>query len=105
MESRQNFDGLIAVIKRDCPTCQLIAPMLAEIARLDGRLRVYCQDDPGFPAELDAVRDDTDLETSYRLGIEIVPTLPPGFDFVKSIPEADLVGQQPRFRIAELTPQ
>ena len=29
-------DGLIAVVKRDCPTCVLTAPVLAELARLGG---------------------------------------------------------------------
>ena len=32
------------------------------------------QDDPGFPAGLDAV-DDRALELSYRLAIDFVPTL------------------------------
>jgi len=47
--------------------------MLTEIAR-DVPLTVYTQDDPGFPAGLDAV-DDTDLTVSWHHGIEAVPTL------------------------------
>jgi hypothetical protein len=66
-------DGLIAVVKRDCPTCELAVPVLAELARL-GALTVYTQDDPEFPEAVAHV-DDTDLGVSYRLGIEIVPTL------------------------------
>ena len=42
-------DGLVAVVKRDCPTCELTAPVLAQLAAA-GRLQVYTQDDPAFPA-------------------------------------------------------
>jgi len=66
-------DGLIVVVKRDCPTCELTVPVLAELRRL-GQVTVYTQDDPAFPEGLDAV-DDTALDVSHRLGIEIVPTL------------------------------
>ncbi len=67
-------DGLVAVVKRDCPTCQLAAPVLAELHRAGVPLTVFSQDDPTFPDGL-PVRDDTPLEVSYRLGIDIVPTL------------------------------
>ena len=66
-------DGLIAVVKRDCPTCVLTEPVLAELARL-GVLTVYTQDDPSFPETVAAI-DDTALDVSHRLGIEIVPTI------------------------------
>ncbi|GEL20663.1 thioredoxin family protein [Pseudonocardia asaccharolytica] len=65
-------DGLVAVVKRDCPTCRLIAPVLAQ---LGPGLVVYSQDDPAFPAGLADVRDDTGLDVSVALGIETVPTL------------------------------
>jgi len=29
-------DGLIAIVKRDCPTCELTAPVLGELARRGG---------------------------------------------------------------------
>lgn len=67
-------DGLIAVVKRDCPTCELTAPVLAALAA-HGPLTVYTQDDPGFPEAIAARIDDTALNVSHRLGIEIVPTL------------------------------
>ncbi|MQA12732.1 MAG: thioredoxin [Pseudonocardiaceae bacterium] len=67
-------DGLVAVVKQDCPTCVLVEPVLAELAAAAG-LTVVSQDDPGFPASVEKVVDDTDLELSYRLGIETVPTL------------------------------
>jgi hypothetical protein len=58
-------DGLVAVVKRDCPTCVLVEPVLRGLGAA-----VWCQDDPGW---FDG--DDTDLELSYRLGVETVPTL------------------------------
>ncbi|RMH79849.1 MAG: thioredoxin [Actinomyces sp.] len=67
-------DGLVAVVKRDCPTCVLIAPVLETLAAA-GELTVYTQDDPAFPAEADWVRDDTDLAVSWHHDIETVPTL------------------------------
>ena len=41
-------DGLVVVVKRDCPTCELVAPVLADLARTMG-VTVYSQDDPSFP--------------------------------------------------------
>src|ERR1700676_4239647 len=67
-------DGLIAIVKRDCPTCVLAAPVLGELARQRG-LQVYTQDDPTFPETVPSRIDDTDLDISHRLKIEIVPTL------------------------------
>ncbi len=68
------FDqGLVAVVKKDCPTCQMVEPVLAEVRRHRPVL-VVTQDDPAFPAEGSPVHD-ADLTLSHRLGIEIVPTL------------------------------
>ncbi len=67
-------DGLIAVVKRDCPTCDLVGPVLAGL-QASGAVTVYSQDDPTFPEAVKAVRDDRDLDASYRLNVEIVPTL------------------------------
>ncbi|MGC2200131.1 MAG: conjugal transfer protein TraF [Stellaceae bacterium] len=67
-------DGLIAVVKRDCPTCELTAPVLGELAQRVG-LQVYTQDDPGFPETVPGRIDDTDLDISHRLKVEVVPTL------------------------------
>jgi hypothetical protein len=58
-------DGLVAVVKRECPTCVLVEPVLRQLGAA-----VWCQDDPAW---FDG--DDTALELSYRLGIETVPTL------------------------------
>jgi hypothetical protein len=66
-------DGLVAVVKRDCPTCVLVAPVLADLASRD-RITVYSQDDPSFPEDVESV-DDTELVVSYAHDIESVPTL------------------------------
>lgn len=65
--------GFVAVVKRDCPTCVLIEPVLAQIAA-GHSLATFCQDDPSFPSNI-SVLDDSDLEFSYRWDIETVPTL------------------------------
>ena len=68
-------NGLIAVVKQDCPTCTLIAPVLRQIGKRADSLAVYTQDNPNFPAGIANLIDDTGLEHSYRLHIETVPTL------------------------------
>jgi hypothetical protein len=67
-------DGLVAVVKRDCPTCVLTAPVLGELARRAG-ITVFSQDDPSFPETVPGPLDDLDLDVSHRLKVEIVPTL------------------------------
>jgi hypothetical protein len=67
-------DGLVAVVKRDCPTCVLAASVLGALAR-DSGLTVYTQDDPSFPETVPGRVDDRTLDVSHRLKIEIVPTL------------------------------
>lgn len=63
------------VVKKDCPTCALIEPLIPLLAeQVDGGLSVYVQDDPDFPGNFDAI-DDRELDFSWRNGIEIVPTL------------------------------
>src|SRR6266481_4412984 len=63
-------DVFVAVVKRSCPTCELVAPVLAQ---LNG-IAIYSQDDPTFPDGLGA-RDDRYLEVSFALDIDTVPTL------------------------------
>ena len=67
-------DGLVAVVKRECPTCELVAPVLRQLADGGAALAVYSQDDPTFPGDVET-HDDRDLEVSYRLRVETVPTL------------------------------
>ena len=66
-------EGLVAFVKRECPTCTLVAPVLAELAK-QVPLTVYSQDDPDFPPGLAAL-DDRSLEMSWHHEIEAVPTL------------------------------
>ncbi|MGY9083462.1 MAG: thioredoxin family protein [Acidimicrobiales bacterium] len=65
--------GLVAFVKRDCETCQLVDPILGQIAK-DEPLTVYTQDDLSFPVSLTAL-DDLSLEMSWHHKIETVPTL------------------------------
>ena len=65
--------GLVAFVKRDCPTCVLVEPVLAELAK-HTELTVYTQDDLAFPGGVDPV-DDRSLDVSWHHGIETVPTL------------------------------
>jgi thiol-disulfide isomerase/thioredoxin len=66
-------DGVVAVVKHECATCEMVAPVLGEMASMLD-LEVYTQYDPAFPAAVAPI-DDTDLAVSYRLEIETVPTL------------------------------
>ena len=68
-------DGFIVFCKRECATCSMIEPVLAQLAQGETKLTVYTQDDPAFPKSIPGVLDDTTLEQSYRLNIETVPTL------------------------------
>jgi len=67
-------DGLVAVVKRDCPTCVLVAPVLAQLADAV-ELTVFSQDDPTFPETLGGAVDDRDLAVSWHLDLDTVPTL------------------------------
>ena len=64
----------LAVVKRDCETCKLVEPVLAEL-RDSHTVTLYSQDDPAFPELLGGANDDRSLEKSWRLRVEVVPTL------------------------------
>jgi hypothetical protein len=64
-------DGLVAVVKTDCPTCVAVLPVL-ESLRTKAGLTVISQD-PSFP--LPRAVEDSSLDVSWELGIETVPTL------------------------------
>jgi hypothetical protein len=66
-------DGLVVFVKRECPTCELVVPVLRELRERAG-LSVIVQDDPAFPAGL-GPRHDADLALSWHHAIEAVPTL------------------------------
>ena len=57
---------LVAIVKRECETCQLVGPVLAEL-RKRGRLELWSQDDPAFPEIAGGSRDDRSLEASRVL--------------------------------------
>jgi hypothetical protein len=62
-------DGLVVFVKRECATCAMVAPLLAEFP-----VTVFTQDDPSFPSFVVAVHD-SDLSMSWHHDIETVPTL------------------------------
>ena len=68
-------DGLVAFVKRACPTCTLIEGALREIAGSVPDFRVVSQDDPGFPSGVARVVDDRELDHSWMSSIEFTPTL------------------------------
>lgn len=65
----------VAVTKQDCPTCRLILPALEELAA-SATLRILNQDVADFPG-IDAadVVFDAQLDASWALDTQIVPTL------------------------------
>ena len=67
-------DGLVAVVKRDCATCEMVEPVLAKLRETNPDLMIVTQDDPSFPA-IDGVVHDADLAVSWHADIETVPTL------------------------------
>ncbi len=67
-------DGLVAFVKRDCATCEMLVPVLEQLRAADPTLMIITQDDPTFPA-LDDVMHDADLSMSWHAEIETVPTL------------------------------
>lgn len=66
---------LAVFVKRDCPTCQLVGPVVRALSAGATAIEVYSQDDPSFPEKVDAVVDDRELGESFRQRVEIVPTL------------------------------
>jgi hypothetical protein len=68
-------DGLIVILKRACPTCTLIEPVLAQLAAGDVPLTVIVQDTADFAVGRGTQVLDTDLGLSWQLDCEIVPTL------------------------------
>ena len=65
----------VAVVKDECDTCHLVAPVLAQIAAAGRQLDVYWQDDDAFLPDSLVTVDDHELAHSFRLDIVTVPTL------------------------------
>lgn len=68
-------DGIVAIVKRDCPTCELVAPVLTQLRSNGVTLKVVSQDDPNFPSDFADVVDDRQLGVSWYNDVETVPTL------------------------------
>lgn len=68
-------DGLVAFVKRACPTCTMIEPQMAEAARVRDDFQVVTQDDPQFPTGVGKRVDDRALDISWHNNIEATPTL------------------------------
>jgi len=64
----------VAIVKRDCETCRMVAPVLAGL-REHASLELYSQDDPSFPEQTGGALDDRALDESWKRQVEIVPTL------------------------------
>ncbi|MGZ4765219.1 MAG: thioredoxin family protein, partial [Ilumatobacteraceae bacterium] len=62
-------DGLVLIVKKECETCRMIAPLLGEFDAT-----VYTQDDPTFPEGAHPIFD-ADLAVSWHHSIDTVPTL------------------------------
>ena len=62
-------EGLVVIVKRECETCQMVVPLLAEFDAT-----IFTQDDPTFPAGCHPIHD-SDLAISWHHDVETVPTL------------------------------
>jgi len=69
-------DGLVVIVKRDCPTCVMVEPVLLALhSGFAGSVTMYSQDDPHFPESIGGALDDRDLVASFSLDIDTVPTI------------------------------
>ncbi len=69
-------DGVVVIVKRDCPTCVMVEPVLAQLdAAPDATLTVFTQDEPSFPQGVGKVVHDDDLAVSYHHHVDTVPTV------------------------------
>jgi hypothetical protein len=63
----------VIVVKQECETCQMVVPVLRQLAA-SVAVTVYTQDDAGFPGDPAAIHD-ADLAVSWHHDIETVPTV------------------------------
>ena len=64
-------DGLVAIVKEDCPTCVLVAPVLADLADR-ASMTTITQATAAFPQVADWVVHDHDLAYSWFHEIDTV---------------------------------
>ena len=68
-------DGLVVFVKRACPACELIEPVMQDLSKSLPAFQAVTQDDPGFPARVARVVHDRELDHSWLNNIESTPTL------------------------------
>ena len=68
------LDGYHLVVKEECETCKLIEPVVRELTNRQ-HLDIYVQDDSSFLGDLPGQQYDGDLENSFFLNVDTVPTL------------------------------
>jgi hypothetical protein len=68
-------DGLAVFVKRACPTCALIEPVMRQASKALAAFQVVSQDDPKFPSGVARLLDDRELDLSWLSNIESTPTL------------------------------
>jgi len=67
-------DGYVIIVSRECETCRELVPAFRELAGNGIGVVFVSQDDAGFPDGVSGVVDDSDLELSWRLAVEVTPT-------------------------------
>ena len=73
--SRIHADGVVAFVKRGCPTCTLIEAAMQRASSKLQHFQVVTQDDPHYPPGVAAIVDDRELDLSWQHNIESTPTL------------------------------
>jgi thiol-disulfide isomerase/thioredoxin len=68
-------DGLVVFVKRECPTCKLVEPVMQRVAKALPAFTVVSQDDPKFPSRVANLVDDRELDASWLNDVEYTPTL------------------------------
>ena len=66
-------DGVHVVVKRDCATWVMVAPLLTQL-QLSHGITIYSQDDAAFPDGVSVIHD-AELSFSWHNNIETVPTV------------------------------
>ena len=66
-------DGVHVIVKRDCATCVMVAPLLTQLQSTHG-ITIYSQDDASFPDGAKVIHD-ADLAFSWHNNIQTVPTV------------------------------
>jgi hypothetical protein len=67
--------GHVIVVSRECETCREVEPAFRQLASSGVDVTFVSQDDPGFPSQVASIVDDRDLALSWRLNVEVTPTV------------------------------